>query len=103
MATRGGGSGPYRAFVRPVGGASCRGLARSHQDPSFRGEGEVTQVRVLFTASAERQMDTLHRYIADRAGEHTADRYIDRIIAFCGGLSTFPLRGSKRDDLLPGL
>jgi toxin ParE1/3/4 len=48
-------------------------------------------VRVLFTASAERQMDTLHRYIADRAGEHTADRYID------------PLRGSKRDDLLPGL
>lgn len=60
-------------------------------------------MRVLFTTSAERQMDTLHRYIADRAGEHTADRYIDRIIAFCGGLSTFPLRGSKRDDLLPGL
>jgi toxin ParE1/3/4 len=60
-------------------------------------------VRVLFTASAERQMDTLHRYIADRAGEPTADRYIGRIIAFCEGLSTFPLRGSGRDDLLPGL
>jgi toxin ParE1/3/4 len=60
-------------------------------------------VRVLFTASAERQMDNLHRYIAHRAGEPTADRYIGRIIAFCERLSTFPLRGSKRDDLLPGL
>ncbi len=58
---------------------------------------------VLFTASAERQLDPLHRYIAERASEHTADRYVGRIIAFCEGLSIFPLRGAKRDDLLPGL
>jgi toxin ParE1/3/4 len=60
-------------------------------------------VRVLFTASAERQIDSLHRYIADRASEHTADGYIGRIITFCQGLSTFPLRGAARGDLLPGL
>jgi toxin ParE1/3/4 len=60
-------------------------------------------VRVLFTASAERQLDSLHRYIADRAREGTADGYISRIVTFCQGLSTFPLRGTARDDLLPGL
>ena len=48
-------------------------------------------------------MDRLHRYIAGRAGEGLADGYIDRIVAFCQGLSTFPLRGKARDDLLPGL
>jgi toxin ParE1/3/4 len=60
-------------------------------------------VRVLFTASAERQLDSLHRYIAGRAGELTADRYIRRIIVFCEGLSIFPLRGFARDNLLSGL
>lgn len=60
-------------------------------------------MRVLFTASAERQLDRLHRYIAGRAGEGTADIYVDRIVTFCQGLSTFPLRGKARDDLLPGL
>jgi len=48
-------------------------------------------------------LDRLHRYIADRAGEGIADGYIDRIVTFCQGLSTFPLRGKARDDLLPGL
>jgi toxin ParE1/3/4 len=48
-------------------------------------------------------LDRLHRYIADRAGESIADGYIDRIVTFCQGLSTFPLRGKARDDLLPGL
>jgi toxin ParE1/3/4 len=60
-------------------------------------------VRVLFTASAERQLNALHDYIAERAGERTADGYIRRIVAFCAGLSMFPLRGAARDDLLPGL
>ena len=60
-------------------------------------------MRVLFTASAERQLDRLHRYVAERAGESTADNYVERIVTFCRGLSTFPLRGSARDDLLPGL
>ena len=39
----------------------------------------------------------------DRAGRDAADGYIERIVTFCQGLSTFPLRGKARDDLLPGL
>jgi toxin ParE1/3/4 len=37
------------------------------------------------------------------ASEERADGYVGRIIDFCNGLFTFPLRGTQRDDLLPGL
>jgi toxin ParE1/3/4 len=60
-------------------------------------------MRVVFTPRAELQIDNLHSYIASRASESVADGYITRILAFCGGLSTFPLRGRQRSDLLPGL
>jgi toxin ParE1/3/4 len=60
-------------------------------------------LHVIFTPRAERQIDGLHGYIADRAGENRADDYIGRIVAFCTGLATFPARGHRRDDLLPGL
>jgi toxin ParE1/3/4 len=39
----------------------------------------------------------------EHASESRADAYIARIVTFCTGLATFPLRGQKRDDLLPGL
>jgi toxin ParE1/3/4 len=60
-------------------------------------------VRVIFTVRAERQIDRLHAYITEHAGEARADAYITRIVAFCTRLATFPLRGQRRDDLLPGL
>ena len=41
--------------------------------------------------------------IATHASESRADDYIGRIVAFCKGLTTFPLRGTQRDDVLPGL
>ena len=37
------------------------------------------------------------------ASEERADGYVGRIVDFCNGLSTFPLRGTQRDDLLSGL
>jgi toxin ParE1/3/4 len=60
-------------------------------------------VRVIFTPLAERQIDSLHEFIAGSSGESRADGYISRIVAFCMGLETFPLRGQQREDLLPGL
>jgi toxin ParE1/3/4 len=60
-------------------------------------------VRVIFTPLAERQIDGLHDYITVSSGEGRADGYISRIVAFCMGLATFPLRGQQREDLLPGL
>jgi toxin ParE1/3/4 len=60
-------------------------------------------VRVIFTPLAERQIDSLHEFIARSSGTSRADGYISRIVAFCMGLATFPLRGQQREDLLPGL
>lgn len=60
-------------------------------------------MKVVFTALAERQITSLHAYIAEKAGEATADRYIERIVSFCQKLTIFPARGTRRDDLLPGL
>jgi toxin ParE1/3/4 len=60
-------------------------------------------VRIIFTPLAEHQIDGLHEYITTHASEERADSYVGRIVAFCQGLATFPLRGTQRDDLLPGL
>ncbi len=60
-------------------------------------------MRVIFTPRAERHLDALHSYITTKASEDLADSYVARIVAFCMGFATFPLRGQARDDLLPGL
>ena len=60
-------------------------------------------MQVIFTPRAEGQLDILHRYITDHGSERRADGYIARIVDFCTGIATFPLRGQVRDDLLEGL
>jgi toxin ParE1/3/4 len=60
-------------------------------------------VQVIFTPLAERHIDKLHEYITTHSSEERADGYIRRIVNFCNGLATFPLRGMQRDDILPGL
>jgi toxin ParE1/3/4 len=63
----------------------------------------MEQYSVIFSPRAEQQLGSLYAYIADRGGEEWAERYISGIIAFCQSLSTFPERGTKRDDLRPNL
>jgi len=58
---------------------------------------------VIFTPLAERQIGKLYDYIAERSSEEQAERYIGRIVSACESLATFPKRGTRRDDLLPGL
>jgi len=60
-------------------------------------------VRVIFTPLAEHHIDRLHEYITKHASEERADGYVGRIVEFCNRLTTLPLRGTRRDDLLPGL
>jgi toxin ParE1/3/4 len=58
---------------------------------------------VIITPRAERQLNALYVRIADDSGEARADNYIDGIVADCLSLSTFPERGTKRDDIRPNL
>jgi toxin ParE1/3/4 len=59
--------------------------------------------RVVFAPEAEDDLINLYDFIADDAGPQTAYGYTERIRAFCAGFSTFPERGTRRDDLRSGL
>jgi len=58
---------------------------------------------VTFRPEAEADLLSLYHYIAEGSGPIAAGSYIDRIEAACLSLATFPIRGVKRDDIVPGL
>ena len=58
---------------------------------------------VVFAPEAQDDLFQLYDYIATRSGAERARGYTDRIVATCLGLETFPERGTRRDDLRPGL
>ena len=60
-------------------------------------------MRVILTPLAERHVDQLHEYITTQVSGDRADSYVSRIVEFRNGFVIFPLRGTKRDDILPGL
>lgn len=59
--------------------------------------------RVLFSPEAQRDLEGLYDYIADRASPETAMAYVTRIEIFCLTFADFPTRGTARYDLRPGL
>lgn len=58
---------------------------------------------VVFAPEAQDQLLGLYSYIAAAASPSVAARYTEAIIAYCESLSRFPHRGTKRDDIRPGL
>jgi toxin ParE1/3/4 len=58
---------------------------------------------VVFAPEAQEDLFQLYDYIAADSGAARARGYTDRIVATCLGLETFPERGTRRDDLRPGL
>jgi toxin ParE1/3/4 len=60
-------------------------------------------LKVIFRPQAEADLLSLYRYIAEASGLGIASEYINRIEVACMSLATFPNRGTKRDDLAPGL
>ena len=59
--------------------------------------------RVFFTPEARADLTELYEYIAERSGEDRAFGYVERIEEWVSGLETFPERGTRRDDIRPGL
>jgi len=60
-------------------------------------------MRVVFTPEADAQLLSIFAYIAGQAGPDLALRFTDEIVSYCEGFTTFPSRGTLRDDLRPGL
>jgi plasmid stabilization system protein ParE len=54
---------------------------------------------VALSSRAQGQLLGLYAYIANAASPAVAKRYTDGVTAFCQSLSTFPERGTQRDDI----
>lgn len=59
--------------------------------------------RVVFSPEAEEQLAELYHYVAVAASPEVAARYLDAIVSYCESLCSFPHRGTRRDDVRPGL
>ena len=59
--------------------------------------------RIEFSPEALGDLIDLYDYIALHDGAESAIGYVDRIEGCCHNLSVFPDRGTRRDDLRPGL
>ncbi len=59
--------------------------------------------KVTFRPAAEADLFALYRYIAGESGAARAGDYVSRIEEACMALATFPKRGTRRDDIAPGL
>lgn len=59
--------------------------------------------RVVFAPEAEDQLVALYRYLNEAASSDVAARFTEAVVRTCEGLSTFPHRGQRRDDIRPGL
>ena len=59
--------------------------------------------RVVFTPRAEAQLANLYDYIAKHGGAARAQKYVAGIVAVCRAMADIPWRGTKRDDIRPGL
>lgn len=58
---------------------------------------------VVFAPEAEADLIELYDYIAAHGSPERALGYVERIAAACRSLATFPARGTRRDDIRPGL
>ncbi len=63
----------------------------------------MKKFKVGFRPRAEADLFGIYRYIAEEAGHEVAGAYIERIEATCMSLETFSKRGTRRDDIRPGL
>ena len=59
---------------------------------------------VRFAPEADAQLAAIEAYIANAASSPViAANYVDAIVDYCERFAIFPLRGTRRDDLFPGL
>jgi toxin ParE1/3/4 len=61
------------------------------------------EYRIVFHPKAEAELEQLYDDIAGRASPAIAWNFIVGIRDHCFGLSTFPLRGTERVEIMPGL
>lgn len=61
------------------------------------------RVAVRFSEQAVRDLQEIFDYLRPVAGERIAGEHVAKLYAHCLSFETFPERGTRRDDLRPGL
>ena len=77
--------------------------AGSRRDMRARRKLPSVAHKVFFRRRAEDRLTELYDYIAGQSSPQTAIDYVARIRMACMAPATFPERGRRRDDILPGL
>lgn len=63
----------------------------------------MKKYEVRFHAAAEQDIAELLTELAPKAGADTALGFVGRIIDYCLSFETFPERGTRHDEIAPGL
>jgi plasmid stabilization system protein ParE len=58
---------------------------------------------VVFSARALEDLREIGLWIGDHASDRIADRYLRRLRSYCESFDVFPERGTRRNDLRPGM
>ena len=58
---------------------------------------------VQFAPEAQQQLSALYHHISSVASPNIAINYTNAIVTYCESLQEFPLRGTMREDIRPGL
>lgn len=59
--------------------------------------------RLVFHPRAKRELDELYDYIGENGSPRQAATFVSQIRDYCLSFSTFPERGTRRDDIEPGI
>lgn len=59
--------------------------------------------RVVFSASAEEDLESLGQYLLNRFYLEKVQSFLERLVKTCLSLDTFPYRGKEHEGLSPGL
>jgi toxin ParE1/3/4 len=59
--------------------------------------------RIRLLPEAEADLAAIYVYIRDHASQGIAQGYVQRIMAYLAGFDMFPERGTRRDEIRPGL
>ena len=58
---------------------------------------------VILSPEAKAHLEALEEYIARAASAQIAADYVNAILDCCADLETFPHRGTRRDNIRPGM
>lgn len=62
-----------------------------------------SETTVVLSPAAQADLISLYDYIAEQASSAVAERYVERIYEHCASFDIAAERGTKREDLRPGL